>query len=396
MLIRKSVLAAAIALPVISHAEIYDARSFARGGAGLTMGEYNQAILNPALINKSDENDDFSFALNVGALASDEEGVIEEVDEISDAIDRLENSGSSADAADIDLRLQGIDGDLVQLDAGLGLLIAIPNKTLPAALVVRSKAAAGVAFNYSSQDSSILQDIANNALPTPGNDTNGDGTIDGDDLTSTAEASVVGIAEAGLMFGHTFGAIETGLTVKLQRIELLSYEENVNNFDTGDLSDSDTRKTYNHLNADLGANLRLGENGSFVISGVVENLVPKSFEGPVDSMGDVYTYDMKPVAVLGAGYGNTYFKAEVNADLTTRSGFGLLQETQFMRAGLELSAGRHLHLRAGYRVDTKDNVSDLITAGLGITPFDRLNIDIAAAKGDGDTLGAVLQIGFKI
>ena len=87
---------------------------------------------------------------------------------------------------------------------------------------------------------------------------------------------------------------------------------------------------------------------------------------------------------------------EANTDLTPRKGFDKLLETQFTRVGMELSAGRHFHLRAGYRTDSKSNVSDVVTAGIGITPFDRLNIDISAMLGDGDTAGVGLQLGFKI
>ena len=66
-------IAALSAVPALTLADIYDARSMGRGGAGLTMGEYNQAVLNPALINHFDENDDFSFALNAGVFASDKD-----------------------------------------------------------------------------------------------------------------------------------------------------------------------------------------------------------------------------------------------------------------------------------------------------------------------------------
>jgi hypothetical protein len=45
--------------------------------------------------------------------------------------------------------------------------------------------------------------------------------------------------------------------------------------------------------------------------------------------------------------------------------------------------------------DSSD-VSDTFSVGLGITPWDRLNIDLAAVAGDGDTAGVGLQLGFKI
>ncbi len=398
MLIRKSLLAAAIALPVIGHAEVYDARSFARGGTGLTMGEYNQALLNPALINKFDDNDDFSFAINAGALTDDQDGFVDAAEEIRDDIRALSGKGSAA-AAEINQRMQGFDKATGEVDVGAAVLIAIPNKTLPLAVMARSKVRVGIKYAYDAADAAVLDDIAN-GTNNPANDyfvdPSNPGVNDGD-LQSIAYTSGVGVTEAGLVFGQTFGKLETGATVKVQQIDLYEYSANVAIFDEDDATEDDRSVSETAFNVDLGANLRLGEQGQFVLAGVVENLIPKSFTGPVPQLGGVAAeYEMKPVVTVGAGYGNTYFKAEVNADLTARSGFDKLEESQFLRAGVELSAGRHFHLRAGYRTDTKDTLSDLVTAGIGITPFDRFNIDLSAAKGKGESMGAALQIGFKI
>ncbi len=380
---RKTLLAVAMLMPAAGMADVFDARVMARGGTGLTMGEYNQAMANPALINKFDENDDFSFALNVGALASDQDGFVDAAEEIRDDIRALYPNGNSAKATEINSRMQSYDKAFAQVDIGAGLMIAIPNNTLSTALVVKSKVTLGIGFDYNTADAAILQGISA-------------GTNTDNDLLSEAGVSAIGLVEAGFLFGKKFGAVETGILVKAQRIELYEYSENVANFDEDDATDSNNNTSYNHLNLDVGANLRLGEDGQFVISGVIENLIPKTFQGPVPLGGTQSDFKMKPVAVAAVGYGNSYLKTEVSVDLTVREGFDRILETQFARAGIELSAGRHFHIRAGYRVDTKDNVSDLVTAGIGITPWDRFNIDLGAAKGKGETLGAALQIGFKI
>lgn len=155
-------------------------------------------------------------------------------------------------------------------------------------------------------------------------------------------------------------------------------------------------KSYNSVNMDLGGMIHLGEQKQFIIAGAVENLVPRTFDGPITTLTGTSEYRLSPVATTAVGYSNTYFKAEANVDLTPRHGFDQLLETQFARLGVELSAGRHFHLRAGYRSDMKSNVSDTFSVGLGITPWDRLNIDLAAVAGDGDTAGVGLQLGFKI
>lgn len=381
---RKLSLAVSVAalsvVPSLSLADIFDARSMGRGGAGLTMGEYNQAILNPALINHFDEDDEFSFALNAGVFASDKDDMLQATEDAQDAIDALENNPAltPGDVIEANERLKDLNDKLVQADVGSSVLIGIPNKSLPAAVVVRGKLSFGTEVNYDDGDALVLAAI-DAGLATQ------------DDLQSSITASAIAVTEGGFMFGHKVNGLELGATLKAQQIELISYAANVANFDEGDIADGDLSEKSSSVNVDLGANLRLGENGQFVVAGTVENLVPQTFDGPLGT-----EYEMEPVVTAAVGYGSTYFKAEANMDLTVRNGYDLLADTQFARVGIEFSAGRHFHLRAGYRADLKDNVSDVFTGGIGITPFDRFNIDLSGMIGEGETLGAALQIGFKI
>lgn len=98
---------------------------------------------------------------------------------------------------------------------------------------------------------------------------------------------------------------------------------------------------------------------------------------------------------MASGWQNRWLKSELGLDLNKASGFDILENTRFARAGLELSAGRHAHLRLGYRTDLENNVSDLYAVGLGISPYDTASIDLAGMVGEGDTYGAALQLGIK-
>ena len=390
---RRSLLAGAVAaalMPSLTLAEVHDARALARGGTGMTMGEYNQALYNPAMINRFDENDDFSFALNGGIIASDQDGFIEGAEDFQDLIDELENNpppaGPARDQAidDTENALIDISNKLVQIDAGGATMIAIPNSKLPLAFVGKAKASIGTAFTYDPADRQVLEDIANDV---PG--------ADQDDLVSDVNASLLWIAEYGLMMGKGFNIaglqIDGGATIKAQTIELVAYQDTVSSFDAADIPDSSNLESHSALNVDLGVSTRLGEDGRLILAGTIENFIPQTFDGPNNT-----EYKMEPVLTAAAGYNGNLFKLEANLDLTQRNGYDLLQDTQFARAGIELSAGRHFHLRGGYRTDLKSNVSDLLTVGLGITPWDRFNIDISAGVGEGDTYAAGLQIGFKI
>ncbi|MDO9178787.1 MAG: conjugal transfer protein TraF [Agitococcus sp.] len=370
--------------PIVSFAEVHDARAMARGGVGLTMGEYNQSLKNPALLSSFDKDDDFSFALNVGVFASDKDGMIQKTDDVQTAIDDLEAGHGSANA--VNQAMKELDKKLALVDVGGAVLIAIPNKHIPLAFMTKSNLSFGTVFNYNPTDFVQLNSCVAGLSCNLNN------------LQSTVNASAIGITEAGLMFGKPFeNGLEVGLTLKGQQIDLISYSATVTQFDTADISDSNDLKTHNNVNMDIGGIMRFGAEKNFSVAATVENLIGKTFEGPKNKVTGINSeYDLAPVAVAAVGYSNNYFKIEANTDLTPRKGFDKLLETQFTRVGMELSAGRHFHLRAGYRTDSKSNVSDVVTAGIGITPFDRLNIDIAAMLGDGDTAGVGLQLGFKI
>src|SRR5690606_25380797 len=145
-------------------------------------GEYNQAIVNPALINQFDDNDEFSFALNAGAFASDKDGMIDDVDTIGDDLDDLENcnSGCQAQADALKASFDRIDQKIAQVGAGAALMVGVPNRTLPASLIARSYVDAGLLFDYKTTDDDVLDDIANN---TP--------NVDQDDLTSEVHANAI-------------------------------------------------------------------------------------------------------------------------------------------------------------------------------------------------------------
>lgn len=383
---QKTSLVVAVALATtasLAHAEVYDARAMGRGGVGLTMGEYNQAIQNPALLNRFDANDDFSFGLNVGAFASDKDGMIDDVDTIGDDLDDLEACGQSNPGSCNPDQLKNsfaeLDQKMGQIGLGAALMIGVPNNTLPAALVVRSYADAGVQFQYNNGDNAVLDDIAN-------------GTKTADDLQSAIQASAIGVSELGLMFAREMEGFELGATVKYQKIELFDNTLNVSDFEGDDVIDEENNyKEHTSLNVDLGLLQSFGADDQFTYAVTVENLIPQDFKGATGS-----TFSMNPVPVAAVGYHSGWIKAEASMDMNDRGGYGLLGSRKFARAGVELSAGRHAHLRFGYSKDLNNEVSSLMTVGLGITPWDRANLDLAVQQGEGETYGAALQLGFKI
>ncbi|MDF1780348.1 MAG: conjugal transfer protein TraF [Alcanivoracaceae bacterium] len=365
----------------VAQAEVFDARAMGRGGVGLTMGEYNQATVNPALINQFDDNDQFSFALNFGVIASDAEGLLGDLDDIGDTFDALEACSGScggSEAARANNALEGANGKVVAVGVGAGVMVGVPNKLLPAAVTMRGGAELGITTNYKSSDQAVLNGVAA-------------GTNDLGDLTSTVETSGLAVSELGLTMGHTWEGYQLGAMLKIQQINLVSYEANPDDFEASDaLDEEDYYKEHSGMNIDLGMRKTFGDKEQFVYAATIENLIPQSYDGPAGE------YKMNPVPVAAIGYQSGWLKAEASMDLAQRSGYGLLGDRQFTRIGAEFSAGKHAHLRAGYAVDMKDTVSNMLSVGFGLTPWDRANIDLAAQLGEGDTYAVALQLGFKI
>lgn len=353
-----------------------------RGGTGITLGEYNQAILNPALINEYDKDDDFSFGLNVGVLASDKDKVLTSIDDIDKDIDNFESATRagrmpSKTASEIFNSINALDEKVVRVDAGVGIMFGVPLNKFPFAVAIKNKTSIGVAADVDPGDQVVLNQIAVGAATQK-------------DLQTTIYGAGIAITEASVIFGlPEWRGIKFGSAIKVQDAALFSLSEKINNFDNVKVN-SDDIIHKKALNIDAGALYSTGENKQYTFAATLENLLPHTFKGQYDE------YHIRPVITVGAGYHNPYFRAEANVDLTRRDGFSLFKDNQFLRLGMEVSAGQHAQLRLGYRKDLQGEVSNIITGGIGLSPFDRFNLDLSVNKGKGDTLGAQIQIGFKI
>lgn len=393
-------------VPLMAQAvQSFDARSLGRGGAGLTMGEFNQALSNPAMVNQFDEDDDFSFAINAGAIASDKDGMLEDLDDTTEDLDDLDfcSDNPAADncpsiilsAPDtIADNMESLDEKMIQLEAGGAVLIGIPNDLVAMAVSITTRANAGVEFLYDANDRNELRE-ANPANGDANTQDDGNTEFRQEDLRSEVATVGVQITEFGVMAGKTMavgplGDVQLGATLKAQEITLFSNTQLIGVYDEDELLDDEFTKEHSAVNVDLGARKVLGDEGLFSVAATIENLIPQSF-----GAAGTEDFDMNPVLTVAAGVHNGWVKAEAGVDLSERSGFAMFGDTQFAHVGAEFSAGRHAHLRLGYRADMKSNVSDIASVGLGISPYDKVNLDLAAMVGEGDTGGVALQLGFK-
>lgn len=88
------------------------------------------------------------------------------------------------------------------------------------------------------------------------------------------------------------------------------------------------------------------------------------------------------------------FTTALDVDLTPASGFTSDSKRQFAAIGAEFNARKWAQLRAGYRQNLASNDGSAFTAGLGISPFDVVHIDVASIAGTDNNYGAVAQLQF--
>jgi hypothetical protein len=122
---------------------------------------------------------------------------------------------------------------------------------------------------------------------------------------------------------------------------------------------------------------------------VTKNLIEKTFK----HQGMEYTSSRQ--VQVGGGYiaNNGLFVLEAQLDMMPSGDFGQMKGPQFAAVSAEFNAWGQAQLRIGYRHDLNDAVDDLATLGLGISPFGVVNVDIAFAVGERDTLGMGLNVG---
>ncbi|WP_176686990.1 conjugal transfer protein TraF, partial [Escherichia coli] len=126
---------------------------------------------------------------------------------------------------------------------------------------------------------------------------------------------------------------------------------------------------------------------------VAQNLIPRSIETK-EVHGVTETFKVRPQATAGVSWHNDLFTTALDIDLTPASGFTSDSKRQFASVGAEFNAWKWAQLRAGYRQNLASNDGSAFTAGLGISPFDVVHIDVAGIAGTDNNYGALAQLQF--
>lgn len=347
-----------------------DGRSNAMGNIGVATADYLAAPLyNPALLAVFHKSDDIGILLPaIGVNAKDADSSLETIMDLQDTIEDYENSGSNSAGLEQDINnyLDELNGNApVNVTAGVAFAIAIPSNNVSVSIYGRGYVEAISNVNvYTSVDTTERYE------------------------KSTVEVTGFGYTEFGIalakrytIYGESFSF---GVTPKYQILQTYSDMTEIEDFDL-ELEDADTEVTA--FNFDLGA---VWMKNNFRTALAVKDVLAQEIKSTTNK-----TYEMNPQATLGLAYASEYFTFGVDVDLTEQTRYVELEDnTQFVRVGVEVNAWHWAQLRAGFEHDLQDTMEDSLTAGIGISPFGTLNLDVAGSYGSDNQVGASASLSF--
>lgn len=365
--------------------ENFNGRLTGMSGAGLVTAGYADGVLaNPSMGAAFGEKDDVALVINAGGVGSDKDELIDAMDELVDYVDYLDSITNvedlNQDMADtlID-RIRAVEDKGVNVNAGASVVLAIPNEVLSLAFIAKARAQLGVVTLIDQGDYALIENAVNSPFDT-------------EDLNSSVLGKGALIREYGLALSKRFGTADgeqwlVGVTPKRVTVETIVYNATVSEYDEDDFDAEDYTLENSATSFDAGityisGNLRYGL--------VVKDAISHDFAA-ID--GD--TLSIKPLSTTAIGYSNGWLKAEAALDLNAVPAFGLAGDVQILRAGLEVSPLSWLQLRLGLQQDLENTLEDTYSAGIGLSPFDTINLDVAAVTGQDNTVGGAVQLGLR-
>lgn len=342
----------------------------AMGNTGVVSADFLTAPFhNPALGAAYRTEDDFGILIPaIGATVYDKDDALTTIDDAQDLYDGLGNTPSQSDLDKLDDYLTDLsEAQPLNVNAGLAMAISIPNQYMSTNLFA----------------SSYVELITDAEI---GNETDPQDRYDNAEIATTG----FGLVEFGVALAKEFTIagerVSFGVSPKYQDLRTYSDISTLDDFDLDDYDQSEISESA--FNLDLGA---VWYKGNWRVGVVGKNLIKQE----IDTMYTDLTYTLSPTYTLGAGYAAQLLTATVDVDLTEQERFDFEgDETQFLRLGLELNAWDWAQLRAGYEKDLADNLEDSFTAGIGISPWDLVSLDLAGSYAGDNQFGASANLAF--
>lgn len=243
---------------------------------------------------------------------------------------------------------------------------------------------------------------------------NGEVTDAADDADLDSQVQVVGLSviDVGLAFARDFTIsgqqVALGVTPKYQTITTFHFVTEVDNEEDIDESDfEDATEEYNQFNLDLGASWSITENGKWIAGLVGKNLLGGSFDtadaevrgssNPLLPAVEGTKVEITPQYRAGLAYNGEWTSIAIDLDLVENDPVAYESATQFAAVGAEFDVFSFLQLRAGYRTNLAASNAEVVSAGLGLSPFELFHIDIALLANPNKVekeFGGAAELGF--
>lgn len=393
----KKALVAGVLTALASANASADARSFAMGDAGIAdISNYSATIKNPALLSANKTSDDFSFKVGFNAIGNDEEEVISGIDDIDSLIFELESFSEENDMSQQSNRDQFslIAGELLDLinlydnesaglDIGAEFIVALPSADVSVAVHGSVNGKAGVAPSFSEEDKQFLQDVIDQE----------ESSLDASSLTSEVVTHALSESDIGISFSKSLpsvipyvGQVNVGTTIKFKQVDIFEDAQPLNDFDTDGITES--KITEQFIFADIGL-YKSFPNG-WTLAAIAKDLGSGVVKGVTDE------YKIEPSYEVGVSHNTRFSTVSFDYDLSEKDWFGNIKSEKYASVGVELRAGKHAQIRAGYKADlTDDGNNNVVTAGLGLSPFGLLSVDLSGQMTSEKGYGASFDIGYR-
>lgn len=232
--------------------------------------------------------------------------------------------------------------------------------------------------------------------------TNGDLDPNADSVTLQSEINIIAVAisEAVLSFSREFNIkghdVAIGLSPKLQRIDVYSYRVGVEDEIEGDdISDFGTDKTG--FNLDIGASTQFGFENRGHVGIVVKNLLSQKLTTIDTDPAKRTTVEISPQLRAGVAYEAWgWVNLAADLDLMENDPIAFEDGTQFLGMGAEADVLGFMQVRLGFRTNLASSKQEVISGGLGLSPFGLFHLDIGAyanASDPANEAGIVFEAG---
>ncbi|KDM92409.1 conjugal transfer protein TraF [Photobacterium galatheae] len=383
-----------------------DARSVGMGGTGVASASYlTAAFYNPALVAHYQQSDDFGVLLPaVGISVHDPDDLNQKVDDFQKVNDQLEAAIDNSHGAPVSdalvnewkAALLAMDEGKLKADISVGAAVAVPNRYLSMSLFTQAQI---VSLAKANIDPADLAGVDGTNPP------------DMDNLQSDVLGIAGGIVDVGLAMGKSFDLpmvslpeqkVSVGFSPKIQQLIAVSFQNTVSQFDDSDFDFEEEYRDDTAFNLDVGLAYQpipavtVGFSGRNLFKQELETNTPTSPAGKTEKF-TAKTLLVEPKYTLGVAYSNSWFTAAADVDLNEQKYFKEFDlATQYARFGMELNGWDWVQLRAGYSLSLTDSAKDTMSAGLGLSPFGVMGVDLALQYGADNNYGAALQFAFTM